>query len=63
MKIPEIINTTIEAMAEKIDRLKGELCCKDYEIEKLKIENKKLEAEMRDLLDALKAEEVDGGLL
>lgn len=63
MKVHEIINTTIEAMAEKIDRLKGELFCKDYEIEKLKIENKKLEAELRDLLDALKAEEVDGGLL
>ncbi len=42
MKVNEVINTMVEAMAEKIDRLKGELFCKDYEIEKLKAENEKL---------------------
>lgn len=64
MKVPEIINTTIEAMAEKIDRLKGELFCKDYEIEKLKEANKKLEAEnialkeqVQFFMDELKSEE------
>lgn len=37
------IKTIIEAMALQIDRLKGDLFCKDYEIEKLKEENAKLQ--------------------
>lgn len=42
MKVNEVINTMVEAMAEKIDRLKSDLFCKDYEIEQLKSENEKL---------------------
>ena len=49
MKVNEVINTTLEAMAEKIDRLKGELFCKDYEIEKLKEENERLLQENKEL--------------
>ena len=70
MKVNEVINTMVEAMAEKIDRLRGELFCKDYEIENLKAENEKLKnekddlkARVQDLMDALKSEEVDDGLL
>ena len=70
MKVNEVINTMVEAMAEKIDRLRGEIFCKDYEIENLKAENEKLKnekddlkARVQDLMEALKAEEVDGGLL
>ena len=64
MKVNEVINTMVEAMAEKIDRLRGELFCKDYEIEnlkaeneKLKEENKKLKDDVQDFMNALKAEE------
>lgn len=49
MKVNEVINTMVESMAEKIDRLKGELFCKDYEIEKLKSENEKLLRENKEL--------------
>ena len=70
MKVNEVINTMVEAMAEKIDRLRGELFCKDYEIENLKAENEKLKKEkddlkarVQELMDALKSEEVDNGLL
>lgn len=49
MKVPEIINTVVTAMAEKIDRLSGEVYCRDWEIAKLKAENEKLKKENEDL--------------
>ena len=66
MKINDVINTTVEAMAEKIDRLKGELFCRDYEIEKLKEENAKLKKDNETLKEALAMtkviiEEVENG--
>jgi len=55
--------TVLEAMAMEIDRLKGEVFIRECQIEKLKEENKKLKEDVQDFMDALKAEEVDGGLL
>jgi peptidoglycan hydrolase CwlO-like protein len=57
MKVNAVINTTVEAMAEKIDRLKGELFCKDYEIEKLKDENESLKKAVENLKKALVGED------
>jgi peptidoglycan hydrolase CwlO-like protein len=57
MKVNAVINTMVEAMAEKIDRLKGELFCKDYEIEKLKDENESLKKAVENLKKALVGEE------
>ena len=54
-----VFMAALEAMANEIDRLKGEVFCKNYEIEKLTVENKNLKADMQDLMDALKAEEVE----
>ena len=56
-------NTVLETMAMEIDRLKGEVFIRECQIENLKKENKKLKDDLQDLMDALKAEEVDGGLL
>ena len=36
------LKIVLKSLAEKIDRLNGELYCRDYEIEKLKSENEKL---------------------
>ena len=58
-----VFKTVLEAMAMEIDRLKGEVFIRECQIEKLKEENKKLKGDLQDLMDALKAEEVDGGLL
>ena len=57
MKVNAVIDTMVEAMAEKIDRLKGELFCKDYEIEKLKDENESLKKAVENLKKALVGEE------
>lgn len=57
MKVNAVINTMVEAMAEKIDRLKGELFCKDYEIEKLKDENESLKKAVENLKKALVGED------
>lgn len=57
MKVNAVINTMVEAMAEKIDGLKGELFCKDYEIEKLKEENESLKRAVENLKKALVGEE------
>lgn len=58
-----VFKTVLEAMAMEIDRLKGEVFIRECQIEKLKEENKKLKDDVQDFMDALKAEEVDGGLL
>ena len=52
----------LEALAEKIDRLNGELCCRDYEIERLKSENEKLKKAVEYFEQALRGEEGDGKL-
>lgn len=57
MKVNAVIETMVEAMAEKIDRLKGELYCKDYEISKLKDENESLKLAVQNLKKALVGEE------
>ena len=57
MKMNTVIETMVEAMAEKIDRLKGELYCKDYEISKLKDENESLKMAVENLKKALVGEE------
>lgn len=57
MKVNEVINTMVEAMAEKIERLRGELFCKDYEIEKLKKENEALKKAVETLKKALLKED------
>lgn len=57
MKVNAVIDTMVEAMAEKIDRLKGELYCKDYEISKLKDENESLKLAVQNLKKALVGEE------
>lgn len=57
MKVNEVINTMVEAMAEKIERLKGEHFCKDYEIENLKKENESLKRTVETLKKALVGEE------
>lgn len=57
MKVNEVINTMVEAMAEKIERLRGELFCKDYEIENLKKENEALKKAVGTLKKALVGEE------
>ena len=57
MKVNEVINTMVEAMAEKIERLRGELFCKDYEIENLKKENEALKKVVGTLKKALVGEE------
>ena len=62
MKVNEVINTMVEAMAEKIDRLKSDLFCKDYEIEQLKSENEKLKKAVEYFEQALRGEEGDGKL-
>lgn len=54
-----IIKIVLEALAMQIDRLRGEVFIRDCEIERLKEENKKLKADLQDLMDALKAEEVE----
>lgn len=53
MKVNLVINTMVEAMAEKIERLQGELLCKDYEIEKIKAENESLKRAVENLKKAL----------
>ena len=58
MKRESVVNTVIEAMAEKIDRLNGEIFCKEYEISKLKDENKSLKKTVERLEKAL-IEEAD----
>lgn len=59
MKVTSIVNIMVEAMAEKIDRLNGELFCKDYEISKLKDENESLKLAVENLKKALVGEETD----
>lgn len=51
----------LEALAEKIDRLRGELFCRDLEIENLKKENEDLKARVQFFMDELKGEEVKDG--
>jgi uncharacterized protein (UPF0335 family) len=58
-----VFMAALEAMANEIDRLKGEVFIRDCRIEKLNEENKKLNDDMQDLMDALKSEEVDDGML
>jgi predicted nucleic acid-binding Zn-ribbon protein len=36
------LKIVLEALAEKIDRLNGEIYCRDYEVKKLRAENEKL---------------------
>ena len=45
MNANEVFKTVVAAMAEQIQRLKGELFCRDYENEKLKGENERLKKE------------------
>ncbi len=51
----------LETLAEKIDRLRGELFCRDLEIENLKKENEDLKARVQFFMDELKGEEVKDG--
>lgn len=57
MEEKTVIKIVLQAMAEKIDRLRGELFCKDYEIEKLKAENEKLKKAVEYFEQALLKEE------
>lgn len=57
MEEKTVIKIVLQAMAEKIDRLRGELFCKDYEIEKLKAENEKLKKTVEYFEQALLKEE------
>lgn len=57
MKMNTVIETMVEAMAEKIDSLKCEIFCKDYEIEKLKNENESLKKAVENLKKALVGED------
>ena len=54
-----VFKTVLEAMANEIDRLKGEVFIRECQIEKLKEENKKLKDDVQDFMDALKSEEVE----
>ena len=54
-----VLKTVLEAMANEIDRLKGEVFIRECQIEKLKEENKKLKDDVQDFMDALKSEEVE----
>lgn len=59
MKADEVIKTVVEAMAEKIDRLRGEVFVRDMQIDKLQEENE----ELRKQRDALcRGEAIDGKL-
>ena len=58
-----IIKIVLEALAMQIDRLRGEVFIRECEIEKLKEENKRLQESEKFFMDALKAEEVDDGML
>lgn len=51
------LKIVLKALAEKIDRLNGELYCRDYEIEKLKSENEKLKKAVEYFEQALLKEE------
>lgn len=57
MEEKTVIKIVLQAMAEKIDRLRGELFCKDYEIEKLRAENEKLKKAVEYFEQALLKEE------
>ena len=54
-----VFKTVLEAMANEIDRLKGEVFIRECQIENLKEESKKLKGEVQFFVDALKAEEVE----
>lgn len=54
-----VFKTVLEAMANEIDRLKGEVFIRECQIEKLKEENKKLENSVQFFMTELKAEEVE----
>lgn len=59
MKVDAVMKTVVEAMAEKIDRLRSEVFVRDMEIEKLKEANE----EIRKQRDALcRGEAIDGEL-
>ena len=59
MKTDAVMKTVVEAMAEKIDRLRGEVFVRDMQIEQLKKENE----ELRKQRDALcRGEAIDGEL-
>jgi cell division protein FtsB len=57
MEEKSVNKIVLQAMAEKIDRLNGELFCKDFEIEKLKAENESLKRSVENLKKALVGED------
>ena len=57
----DFLKIVLEALAEKIDRLKGEVFIRDLEIEKLKEENSKLHKTVMLLEKAIAQEVVENG--
>ena len=55
------LKIVLEALAEKIDRLKSEVFIRDLEIEKLKEENAKLHKTVKLLEKAIAQEVVENG--
>ena len=55
------LKIVLEALAEKIDRLKGEVFIRDLEIEKLKAENASLHKTVNVLKKALAQEVAEDG--
>lgn len=57
------LSIILEALASQIESLENTIYILKHENGKLREENKKLKADVQYFIDALKAEEVDGGLL
>lgn len=57
------LSIILEALASQIESLENTIYILKHENGKLRKENEKMEADIRDLIDALNAEEGDGGLL
>ena len=57
------LSVILEALASQIESLENTIYILKHENGKLREENKKLKADVQYFIDALKAEEVDGGLL